>query len=264
MKLRPTQIVGLVAIIVFGAYLVVRLIQGPRDPDLLPSGVRLSELPTISAPAFDTTPIPAEPLAVGTQDARDDLYCSGIVFAEQLETTGVPADEAQRRRDAYAALAEHGRARLEVEGVTKGAGAIAVANAWADKARADYKASSVSIPFADCMTRAAGLKPVNDPLLVGSETARDDLYCSGVIFAVHQSKPEDVLSEDAQKRRDAVIALAEAGAAKLKTDGVATDATSASFADAHSEKAAKDFAAGKTRISFEECMGRASIPGAPN
>jgi hypothetical protein len=264
MKLRPLQIFGLVAVLVFGSYLVVQLAQGPRDPDVLPSGVRISDLPTISAPPADTAPIPAEPLAVGSQDAKDDLYCSGIVFGELLKAPNVPDDEAQRRRDAYAALAEHGRARLETEGAAKGAGAFAVGNAWADKARSDYKADAARIPFADCMTRAAGLKPVNDPLTVGSETARDDLYCSGVIFAVHRSKPEDALSDDAQKRRDAVIALAEAGVAKLKTDGVATDATTASFADAHSEKAAKDFAAGKTRISFEECMGRAAIPGAPN
>jgi hypothetical protein len=157
MKLRPTQVVGLIAVLGFGGYLIVRIMQGPRDPDLLPSGVRISDLPIISAAPVDTTPLPAEPLAVGSQEAKDDLYCSGVVFAKQLETTSTIAEEAQRERDAYAALAEGGRARLEAEGATKGAGAIAVGNAWADKARADYKAGAPRIPFTDCMARAGAL-----------------------------------------------------------------------------------------------------------
>ena len=168
MKLRPAQVVGLVALVVFGGYLAIRLLQDARDPDLLPSGVRLSDLPAPSGPAPQRPPM-------------------------ELST-------------------------------------------------------STSV----------------DTLTVGSDTAKDDLYCSGVIFAVHRSNPEDELSEEAQARRNAVIALAEAGVTRLKIDGAATDATAASFADAHSEKAAEDFAAGKTRISFEECMARAETPSAAN
>ena len=168
MKLRPAQVVGLVAIVVFGGYLAARLLQGSRDPDLLPSGVRLSDHPTPSSPTPQLPPV-------------------------ELSTS----------------------------------------------------------------------TPV-DPLAVGSDTAKDDLYCSGVIFAVHRSKPEHDLSEEAQARRNAVIALAEAGVTRLKIDGAATDATTASLADAHSEKAARDFEAGKTRISFEECMARAETPSAAN
>jgi hypothetical protein len=147
MKLRPTQIAGLGAIVVFGGILIVTLMRGPRDPDLLPSGVRISDLPTISASPIDPTPLPADPLAVGSQEAKDDLYCSGVVFAKQLESTGTPPEQAERERNAYSALAEGGRAKLVAEGAVKEDGAVAAGNAWAAKAREDYKAGTPRIAF---------------------------------------------------------------------------------------------------------------------
>src|SRR6185436_15294120 len=157
MKLRPVQIVGLVAVVVFGGYLVFTLMKGPRDPDLLPSGVRISDLPTIGAEPVDTTPLPADPLAVGSQDAKDDLYCSGVVFSEALESTD--ASKTAKLGDIYAALAEGGRVKLVSEGVVKEAGAIAAGNAWSEKARADYKAKTLKIPLENCLKRPAALKP---------------------------------------------------------------------------------------------------------
>jgi hypothetical protein len=157
MKLRPTQIAGLGAIVVFGGILIVTLMRGPRDPDLLPSGVRISDLPNISAPAIDTTPLPADPMAIGSQEAKDDLYCSGVVFAKQTEATGTPPEQAERERNAYAALAEGGRAKLIAEAIVKEDGAIAAGNAWAAKAREDFRAGSPRLSFEACMARAAAL-----------------------------------------------------------------------------------------------------------
>lgn len=157
MKLRPIQIVGLTAILVFGGILVSTLLKGPRDPDLLPSGVRISDLPTVSAPAIDTTPLPADPLAVGSQEAKDDLYCSGVVFAKQLDATSTPAEQAERERNAYSALAESGRRKLVSEGAATADGAVATGNAWAERAREDYKAGAPRLSFDACMARAAAL-----------------------------------------------------------------------------------------------------------
>src|SRR5262245_55213329 len=184
MKLHPIRITGIAGVVVFGGILVFTLMKGPRDPDLLPSGVRISDLPAISAPAIDTTPLPSDPLAIGSQDAKDDLYCSGVVIAKQIQTTGAALDE--RESNAYADLAEAGRAKLSAEGATRGAGAYAASNAWSDKARTEFKAGTPAISFDACMSRAAALP---GRLALGSQDARDDLYCSGVIFAVHRSRP---------------------------------------------------------------------------
>jgi hypothetical protein len=159
MKIRPTQIIGVVAIVVFGGILVTTLLKGRRDPDLLPSGIRLSELPTVSLAPVDTTPPPAQLLEVGSQDAKDDLYCSGIVFAAQLESTSTDVLAAQKRIEAYGALAEGGRTKLVAEGVVNPSNAILVGNAWSAKAKADFKAKAARIGLAACMTRAGATPP---------------------------------------------------------------------------------------------------------
>ncbi|MDP3738407.1 MAG: hypothetical protein Q8R02_13515 [Hyphomonadaceae bacterium] len=100
--------------------------------------------------------------------------------------------------------------------------------------------------------------PPANPMEVGSQDAKDDLYCSGVVFAVHQSSKDDIASPEADKRRSAVIALAVAGTGKLKAEGVATDLTTGSIADAHSEKALADITSNVPRITFDACMGRAA------
>ena len=94
-----------------------------------------------------------------------------------------------------------------------------------------------------------------EPLLIGSADARDDLCCSGLLFAAHRATG-DVFSEDAGPRRDRVIALGEAGVQKLIDSGAADAAQTAAVADAHAELAAEDFAAGTPRISVAECEVR--------
>ncbi|MEP7211229.1 MAG: hypothetical protein ABI740_10365, partial [Alphaproteobacteria bacterium] len=112
MRLRPTQIVGLCAIVVFGGILVYTLTKPKRDPYNLPGGVSLRDLPrpaTLDIPVIPMptiTPVtppqplmpmdgsasvapatpepvvpPADPFAVGSQEAKDDLYCAGVMTA---------------------------------------------------------------------------------------------------------------------------------------------------------------------------------------
>jgi hypothetical protein len=105
--------------------------------------------------------------------------------------------------------------------------------------------------------------PPAEPLAVGSQDAKDDLYCSGLIFAVHSANAHDTLSPAADKRRADVVKLAEAGVNKLKAEGVATDATSGAIADAHSAKASEDLDRSNLRIPYETCVARAdAIPNA--
>ncbi len=99
------------------------------------------------------------------------------------------------------------------------------------------------------------IPPPLDPLIVGSDAARDDLYCSGIIFAAHRASGDE-FSPEAQARRDRVIALAEAGVAKLLSEGAAQTGETAAIADAHSTRALDDFAVGTPRISVEECEAR--------
>jgi hypothetical protein len=170
MKLRPLQIVGLVAIVVFGGILVFTLTKPKLDPFTVPGAMRMN----------DALPPPAE-----------------YMKPPPLDLAATP--------------------------------------------------------------------PAN-PMEVGSQEAKDDLYCSGVVFAVHQSSKDDIASPEADKRRTAVIALAVAGTGKLKAEGVATDLTTGSIADAHSEKALADVNAGVPRIAFDTCMARAAAlpPAASN
>jgi hypothetical protein len=95
------------------------------------------------------------------------------------------------------------------------------------------------------------------PLTIGSKDAQDDLYCSGLIYAVHKANAHDSQSQAADKRRADVIALAQAGIAKLKAEGAATDTTTALIADAHAAQASKDLDTASLRIPYETCVARA-------
>jgi hypothetical protein len=162
MTLRPTQIIGLVAIVVFGGILVFTLTRPKPDPFTVPGAMPMS----------DALPPPADYMKPATPDPT--------------------------------------------------------------------------------------IVPPTNPMEAGSQEAKDDLYCSGVVFAVHQSSKDDIASPDADKRRSAIIALAVAGTDKLKVEGVATDLTTGAIADAHSEKALADINAGVPRLSFDACMARAA------
>lgn len=96
----------------------------------------------------------------------------------------------------------------------------------------------------------------SDPTSVGSGEAKDDLYCGGAIYAAHRASSDP--ADTKEKRRVLMVpALASAGADKLIKEGVASRETTAQFADAHTDRAMKDYAAGKLRISLAACEARA-------
>jgi hypothetical protein len=102
--------------------------------------------------------------------------------------------------------------------------------------------------------------PPADPLAVGSQDAKDDLYCAGVIYAANPSPPSALNPTDEAVLRKAQalgIILGESGINKLVIQKAAHATHGALIADAYAVQAAKDVAAGKPRISLEDCNARA-------
>lgn len=184
MKLKRTQIVGLIAIIVFGGGMIFRMTQ-PSEREIMEQ--RLASLPRISVPEVEfpmpdlssinttvTAPTsvlgtgapatPAEPeidyTARGSQEAKDDLYCSGVLSAEfdvKIKTDHpdkvVPLMDMQKKLDSA------GIARLRTEGISKGEDWPYYTLAFGEKAEADYAANALRIPVATCVERASKLPP---------------------------------------------------------------------------------------------------------
>jgi hypothetical protein len=108
--------------------------------------------------------------------------------------------------------------------------------------------------------------PIADPLAIGSQAAKDDLYCSAVIFATFA--PGQTLSptEEAVRMRNEGMGMviANAGADKLMAEGVARVTQLGAIADAYSDQVDKDAKAKKLRLKLDECMKRAeAIPKPP-
>lgn len=186
MKLKRTQIVGLIAIVVFGGGMIFRMTQ-PSEREIMEQ--RLASLPRMSVPEVEfpmpdlssinttvtaptsvlgadtsTPALPAEPAidytARGSQEAKDDLYCSGVLSAEfdvKIKTDHpdkvVPLMDMQKKLDSA------GIARLRTEGISKGEDWAYYTLAFGEKAEADYAANALRLPVATCVERASKLPP---------------------------------------------------------------------------------------------------------
>jgi hypothetical protein len=123
-------------------------------------------------------------------------------------------------------------------------------------------AGAPAAPTATASTSAPSTPPppLPDPLAVGSQDAKDDLYCSNVIFATYA--PGEVLSptdEAVRMKNEAMgMTIAQAGADKLMAQGAARVTQLGAISDAYADKVAKDMKAGKPRLSLETCMKRAA------
>jgi hypothetical protein len=185
MKLKPRQVIGLAAIAVFGGIMIMRFTQ-PSEREVMEQ--RLASLPSISVP----TEIPALPPVtlpsltrpstlgdtaaasdkaiwemsgidyynLGSQAARDDLYCAGVLRAEfdAIKTDAHPDRMSILLRDGLA-LDEAGIARLKAEKAIDESGAGA-SLAWGDRAAKDYAANALRLSTAACTQRAAALSTV--------------------------------------------------------------------------------------------------------
>jgi hypothetical protein len=182
-RLKPRQVIGLVAIVVFGGIMVMSLTQ-PGEREIMEQ--RLANMPLISVP----TEIPALPPVnlpaftastsatggaggkaiselsgvdydnLGSQAAKDDLYCAGVLRAEfeAIKADAHPDRISILLRDGQA-LDAAGTARLKSEKAIEDAGAGASV-AWGDKAAKDHAANALRIPVAACTQRATALSDI--------------------------------------------------------------------------------------------------------
>jgi hypothetical protein len=172
MKLRPLQIVGLFAVVVFGGYLIYTLTAPKPDPFVVPGAASLSEpaAPIIAAEAPAPAPAPEDelpaidrPLEVGSQEARDDLYCSGLLFAANpapMEAL-TPVEEGRifKARMQAMALAQAGVEHLLNEKVAHVTQTGRIADAWAEAAADDIQTGDHKISLEECTQRAEALPP---------------------------------------------------------------------------------------------------------
>lgn len=107
--------------------------------------------------------------------------------------------------------------------------------------------------------------PLPNPLAVGSQEAKDELYCSGVIFDKYApGEPLSPTQEAVRMTNEGLgMMIANAGADKLMAEGVARVTQLGAISDAYADKVAKDIKAGKPRLSLETCMAKAKALPAP-
>ena len=114
-----------------------------------------AEAPTIPPPP------PEHPLEVGSQAAKDDLYCSALIYANNPQPPNAlnPIDEAilQKARTLGFIIGEEGINKLVAEKAAHATHAAVIADAYADQVDRDIKAKKVPISLEECNKRAAAL-----------------------------------------------------------------------------------------------------------
>jgi len=106
-------------------------------------------------------PPPADPLAVGSQEARDDLYCSALIYAENPDVSDAlaPVEEALLRKAQMLGflIGEAGINKLVSEKAAHATHARVISDAYAEQVEKDTKAKKLRISLDDCNARAAAL-----------------------------------------------------------------------------------------------------------
>jgi hypothetical protein len=138
--------------------------QQQRDPaPTVATQLTAQEQPAASGPQLPpgVPPLPADLLAVGPEDARDDLYCSALIYAENpdLSDALAPVDEALLRKAQALGfiIGEAGINKLVAAKAVHATQARAVSDAYAAAVEKDLRAKKVRISLADCNKRAAAV-----------------------------------------------------------------------------------------------------------
>lgn len=164
MKMKPRQIIGLIAIVLFGGLLISQITQN-TEREIVEG--RLANLP--QALSSDEPPpapgIPIEPddSMPGSQEAKDNLYCWAVLNAAFDVRIKTDPDGATPLLAAAKRLEAAGVAKLEAEGVTHQDNWASLAVSYAEQARADYRRNALRIPVAACSERASNLSPIDRP-----------------------------------------------------------------------------------------------------
>ena len=117
--------------------------------------------PSASIPPPGVPPLPTDLLGAGSQQARDELYCSALIYAENpdLSDALAPVDEAQlRKRQALGfIIGESGINRLVTEKAIHATQARTIADAYAAQVDKDLKAKAPRISLDAGNTRARAI-----------------------------------------------------------------------------------------------------------
>lgn len=137
-----------------------------RDPAASPvlAEQAITEQPApVSGPQLPpgAPPLPADLLGVGSQDARDALYCSALIYYENpdLSDALAPVDEALLRKAQTLGfiIGEFGINRLVEEKAVHATHARAIADAYAAQVEQDMAAKTPRIALDTCNKRAAAI-----------------------------------------------------------------------------------------------------------
>lgn len=136
-------------------------IDGASSPQTTPAA---APAPPTPLPPPDVPPPPPEhPLDIGSQDAKDDLYCAGVIYAAYPTPDSAlnPTDQAvlEKNQMLGEALAFAGIGKLIDQKVAHATHSAFISNAYADKAEADIQAKKERISLEKCMARAKALPP---------------------------------------------------------------------------------------------------------
>ena len=111
--------------------------------------------------ASGAPPLPADLLGIGSQEARDALYCSALIYQENpdLSDALAPVDEALLRKAQMLGfiIGEFGINKLVAEKVAHATHARAISDAYAARVEKDAKAGKPRISLDDCNKRAAAI-----------------------------------------------------------------------------------------------------------
>lgn len=121
--------------------------------------------PQLTAPVYQlppgAPPLPPDLLAIGSQDARDDLYCSALIYNANPEVSDAlaPVDEALLRKAQMMAfvVGEAGINKLIDQKAAHATHARAIAEAYAAQVEKDVRADATRMTVDACTERAQAI-----------------------------------------------------------------------------------------------------------
>ena len=149
---------------IFAALGAVALASACSGPETAPEAASDAKLagPAPEAPQTPGVPAPpADPLAVGSQEAKDDLYCSAMIYIENPDVSDAlaPVDEALLRKAQTLGflIGEAGINKIVAEKAAHATHARIISDAYAAQVEKDIKAKKPRIPLDECNKRATAL-----------------------------------------------------------------------------------------------------------
>lgn len=149
--------------VLIGAAALACAACGSQQRDAIPAAAMAEPAPPAATVATTpgAPPLPADLLGIGSQDARDALYCSALIYQENpdLSDALAPVDEALLRKAQTLGfvIGEYGINKLVAEKAAHATHARAISDAYAAQVEKDTRAGKPRIALDDCNKRAAAI-----------------------------------------------------------------------------------------------------------